>query len=513
MDRDVVATSYTFNFTQGAVVFTDLSSADTPHVRVAYSDSSYEPRFCIVYQRRVGSGIGGLTLWSSEVRYHMRDAGALAYSASSATISRPNGAHDWRPDVGGMLQTSTTDPLFLIVFQREQSGSWLTNTPDSRVRGRLILDASTAVAASFSTVTPSATDQEVPALNQSTKDLYGNTTVGCWLVVWQERNSSLATDPWRVVGRVLCSDLSQAYAPWVCSGAAAGTHHRMGPQVAGRRPSEFVVGFSRTPVSTSPNAPAIPSGTAICSERVTYSPGAVLEQHPETVLASATTPSLQVGSVSEDYDDSFWAMTWYSTASNGGAAAMRLGYNGAAVETVSLPGTATGTAEAVGLWLDETTKDWLVGWSVVGSPSGNAGYVAFLAQPIAPPPQVSGVGCSNATVGWFGSQRIGSGFQQLALQGAPPSVPAFASLSMAPLNVDLSFLQMPGCWLLVDILSPNYIGLLASVTSPFGSKIQGIALPEFLTPFTLYAQYGIFDVGANPANLVTTQRLEVPFVK
>jgi hypothetical protein len=72
---------------------------------------------------------------------------------------------------------------------------------------------------------------------------------------------------------------------------------------------------------------------------------------------------------------------------------------------------------------------------------------------------------------------------------------------------------MPGCWLLVDILSPNYIGLLASVTSPFGSKIQGIALPEFLTPFTLYAQYGIFDVGANPANLVTTQRLEVPFVK
>jgi hypothetical protein len=135
-----------------------------------------------------------------------------------------------------------------------------------------------------------------------------------------------------------------------------------------------------------------------------------------------------------------------------------------------------------------------------------------LAYAAAAPVTTSGTGCSTATIGTWGTnvQQIGHQYCGVVANGAPAGSLHFLLLSFGPMSMPIvDPVVAPGCELLVSTLASSYVGMLGLQV---GTDVYWtLALPEFLSPATLYFQDWILD----PATVLfaSTQRLTVPIVK
>lgn len=511
-DYDVVGIMTNDGFGAPAVVFTDITASwSTPNARIA---TAADPQvYCIAIER---------ILPDHRIRAHLHASGDTTLSTAVVFVSSgAAGIHDWRPDVGGQtLSTSaftSTGTRFLIVFQRDApAGGVFQNTNNSAIFG-VTLDATGTLGTEFPIALGilSTEDDEFPSVNQQARRLGSLVQRTDWMVVFQRYVGADAT--WRVLGRSVADTGALNSGLWTSTGSGP-TAHRLTPQVGGQA-GRYVVSYVETPFSAAPFKTTSTRGHALAAQRVDWTPASAPVNFPATVLEGPNAQAwLRTGAIAYDTATlSHWAMTAQSDASAGGTGdsfAVRTGFQGMQTErrTLYAQGASVEQGLAGGITFDDDGGNFVVAY---GRDAGSVGSVYGSRFTYVTPGAVlaSGVACSSGSIAWNGSQQIGAAFPAIALSSAPATVPAIAAVSLGTLDINLTSIGMTGCRLLIDSTAPNFITTFAALTSASGSAAVGIPLPEALPAVTLWWQWFHFDPGANPLDLVSTQRLRVPIVK
>ncbi|HEX5051156.1 MAG TPA: hypothetical protein VFZ65_05255 [Planctomycetota bacterium] len=511
-DYDAVGIMTNNGFGAAATVFSDITSSwSTPNARVA---TAADPQvYCIAIER---------ILPDHRIRAHLHASGDTTLSTSVLFVSSgAAGIHDWRPDIGGQtLSTSaltSTGSRFLIVFQREApAGGVFQNTNNSSIFG-VTLDANGTLGTEFPIALGilSTEDDEFPSVNQQAQRVGSLTQRTDWMVVYQRYVGTGAT--WRVLGRSVADTGALNSGLWTSTGSGP-TAHRLTPQVAGQV-GRYVVAYVETPFSAAPFQTTAQRGHSLVAERVDWTPGSSPVNHAPVVLEGPNAQAwLRTGAIAYDTATlSHWALMGQSDASAGGSGdsfVVRTGFQGMQTErrTLYAQGASVEQGLVGGITFDEDGSNFVVAY---GRDAGSVGSVYGRRFTYVTPAALlaSGVACSSGSIAWNGSQQIGAAFSSIALTGAPASLPAIAAVSLATLDLNLTSIGMTGCRLLIDSTAPNFITSFATLTSASGSASIGIQLPETLPSATLWFQWFHFDPGANPLDLVSTQRLRVAIVK
>ncbi|HEX5050274.1 MAG TPA: hypothetical protein VFZ65_00750 [Planctomycetota bacterium] len=491
------------------VVFTDITSSwSSPVTQVAAAGDPQ--RFCVVFER---------DLAEYRVRAHIHDAAVFTLSTSIIGLAGVSGSHDWRPDVGGQVLNTiaftSTGNQFLIVYQRDVIVGALPNSGASGIYARTLdVNGVIGAEAAILSVVPSV-DAESPHVNQQARRSGSAAQHTTWFVVYQRYIAALTT--WRSVG-VLVDDASGVQAGgWESSGGSPASH-RMTPRVAGQS-GRYLVACVETDYAVAPFKTIATTGYRLLTERVDWNPGAAPVNHPTNVVDGPNAQDWIAldGAAYDQNTQSHWALTMHNTRAQGGdgrATVLRTGFQGLETERQVLhaPTLANEQGIAGGVCFDPDNDLFVMSFARVTATNdtlyGNKLRYATVAAPMA-----TGVSCSTAQPSWAGSQQIGAEFPSVRLASAPANLPAILAISLGTLDINLSAIGMTGCRLLIDNGAPNYVTALATPTSASGNGSIPLALPETLPIATLYFQWFHFDIGANPLDLVSTQRLRVDIVK
>jgi len=509
-DQDLLAIMMNDNWSGGATVFTDVNTWNTPIAHVAAAASPQ--KYCLVFERQ---------LPQRRVRAHLHASGDFTLGTAVISLEPTGaGAHDWRPDVGGQLLSNSgftpTGSKFLIVFQRDVTGSTtFQNTIASSIFGRT-LDADGTLGTEFPIAIGFLTtaDHEWPSVNQQGRRIGSVGARSDWLVVFQRYIGTDAT--WRTRGKLVRDDGTVSAETWSPSNDGP-DRHRLTPRVAGHS-GRYLVSCVESPFSAVPFKTTATTGHSLRAERVDWPAGGAPTNHAERILDSQGSARLELGDAAYDGNTaSHWAVTYHSAraaAGSGRALILRLGYQGLSTESQVLYDPASSSEQGVagGVCFDSDGDDFAAAFGRITNTSGQV-YGNRLAYRTPLPAATSGVSCSSAVISWAGSQQIGSELGSVRLGSAPASVAAFAVLSQSPSDLNLSFLGMNGCRLLVDASGPGYLATLNTVTSVAGNAAIPLPLPETLPAATVFFQWFHVDLGANPLNLVSTPRLRVDLVR
>jgi hypothetical protein len=510
-DHDAFAVMTDDAFGAPVTVFTDASASwSTPLARVAVAANPQT--YCVVIERH---------LPDRRVRAHLHASGDTTLSTASSLIAGTAGQHDWRPDVGGqVLSTSaftSTGNRFMVVWQRDvPPGGVFQNTAGSAIFGRTI-DATGVLGTEFPIALGvlSLQDHEFPCVNQQARRTGSASQRSDWMVVCQRYIGSGAT--WRTMGKLVSDAGTVQSGEWLSTGSDA-TQHRLTPNVAGQT-GRYLVSYVATPFASAPFQTTATTGHAWAAERVDWTPGNAPTNHDSRMLEGPhAQPDLRLGSAAYDTTtQSHWAITAQSEGGGGTREAFvaRTGFQGLQTErrTLYAPASASEQGLAGGITFDSDADEFVVAFGRESSGSSGTVYGNRFAYVTPAALQTSGVACSSATIAWNGSQQIGAQFPGVALANAPATVPAILAVSFGTLDLNLTFLGMNGCRLLVDSGAPNFLGTVTAVTSASGNASIPLPLPEPLAGADLWFQWFHFDLGANPLNLVSTQRLRVEIVK
>jgi hypothetical protein len=506
-DHDWFAVLTTDPFGSVTTAFADLATWHTPHVRVATAGSPV--KYCAVFERH---------LPDRRLRVHLHDGDDFTQQVNVLAVGTgAAGVHDWRPDVGGQVLSSSpltpTGNRFMLVWQRETTGGAFANTASSGLFGRT-LDTAGAFGSEFPIALGvlQIEDHEHPCVNQEARRtgiLQPFRTD--WLVVWQRYIGPQAT--WRVLGKLVSDSGTLDPAFWSATSSSTAQHH-LTPHVAGSF-GRYEVAFVETAFAQAPFKTTATAGHQLAAERVDWSPGTSPVNHPQRDLSGpGTAATLRVGGIAYDPETrSHWALT-ASSDITGTAYVVRTGFRGFETERrnlwLQIPLAGAGTAG--GICFDPDANRFPVAFGVqTGTGAGLHGnHFTYVG---ATPVTASGTSCSTGTIAWNGSQQIGAEFGAVALTSAPASLPAIVGVSLATLDLNLISIGMPGCRLLIDTAAPSFLTTFATVTSANGAATVSLPLPESLPFATLWFQWFHFDLGANPLDLVSTQRLRVEIVK
>lgn len=480
------------NYSTPALVYSDLGPYNTPYARLSATGST----FAVAMQRNLTVG--------RRITIRIHNGGTFSPNGQTYGFSTPTGFDDWRPDVSG----STVGSQYLVVFQRDER----TNPTSSDVLGRYISTA--GVQSGEFTIAAGCSDVEWPAISQyenAPSLLQSNVR----MVVWQRQ--PCASVPTWVEGKLVDFNGNLSTATWSsANNSSSSTGLDVAhPQVAGRSGRYLV---STTLGQSFPQR----RGTAIELERVDWTSltGTPTTKPSITLFGPYTSQRVRVGGLAYDDDTkSHWAITTdhdHTGGGNGFGYIDRIGFNGASTRrrTIQSAGSTQVQALAGGISYSGQEQAFRFGWSVTDS-SSNSSFVWInrLTRPTAAAPSLAGLACSSATPSWVGLQQIGYEFSSLHLSGALPNVPAIAVIGFDTANTDLTTFGMPGCRLLVPASGPNYVGTFFTLTDSASESSIDLALPEFLSPATVYFQWFFLQPGANAVDFVSTQRLEVDIVK
>jgi hypothetical protein len=131
-------------------------------------------------------------------------------------------------------------------------------------------------------------------------------------------------------------------------------------------------------------------------------------------------------------------------------------------------------------------------------------------HPITPAPFKTGAACTTTDLDWYGRQWIGTEACGLQFTAAPAG--SFTTVVLATSTASLQLFGIggvhDGCWLLVPIAGPDYLGMLPPDVGTTGA--WQLSLPEGLAPFTLRAQAVTYDPASG--EFYSSNRLNVPLV-
>ncbi len=505
-DNDLVVRRLpSFQFNRNSTVFADATtswSSDDPQLSSA---RGFPVDVVVAFSRFFTNRV-------SAVRLVGLDGASTSLSTSVVFVSNPAGQQTWRPDVGGVLDT-TSGTHMLLAYQME-AGTQLMNTATSGIGGR-VLDVSGA----FLTVGPAFTiaaganfDCERPSVNQFAR---GNGLDTTWVAAYQCYNNSIPGDDWDVNARQVNGRGQVSSATWFPTNSNGATpSHRLAPKIAGRN-GRYGVVFTRSTLGGTNFKTQRNNGHTIEFERLTWATGSSsFTRFPcRSHTPYLNTPLWRLGHLGFDRDSrSHWVYSSLALSSQNGSGSayfVRAGYQGIAMRSVRVQ-AILGDCIAGGVTYENDPDTMVVSYGLARS---NTAYIARLSYP-APSDRVATTvrTCGAASIDWTGTgnarQQIGSEFWGVQVTGAPTSAVHLMLLSLEADNQLLGPGVEPGCRLLVS-LGSGYIGILplqvgSNVIFPF-------PLPEALDPVTLLFQ----DFHTNPAGdlFQNTARMHVPLAK
>ncbi|HEX5054667.1 MAG TPA: hypothetical protein VFZ65_23025 [Planctomycetota bacterium] len=441
------------------------------------------------------------------IAIHMHDTNDLVLRTSIDTPFFANGNSDWRPDVGG--RNGSIGTKVLIVFQRENVMPW-ANTNTSTVYGTVIdaaIGATMLAVAPFQLRTRPNADQERPVCNQSSAGTN-------WVVAFQENLGNVVNDDWDILTVAVGSTGVVSSSEVLTEQAGNPLIHSVGPQIAGSA-GRYLLTYTTRAFQLMNPKPSSVQGDTLYAQRIDWDHTADVGSlpHPAVVLDSLPTNDLIAeGCAYDTVSKSHWAVVSSDQAA-GNFRMRRVGYTGNEVENRLYTLTTGATAVAMATSFDSEKREFPVAVAAnlttgSGRLNGNVLQYAVVA-----PPATIGFACGSGV--WDGltatgnRQRIGSEDMTLKLTNAPQDTIALLMLSTAELDLPGSLFGAPGCTLVPDILGVGSLGIVTA-TIAGGQASLALDLPEFLTPFTLYAQWGYLVPGANDLGILASEGLSVP---
>jgi hypothetical protein len=478
---------------------------------VTASWSTFET--AIAYVRGADSVVAAFTRefanGNRSVRFHRHDRADASLSTSFVAISTPQGAHFWRPAIGGSRVTNAGNHA-LLVMQRDNTAGAFFDTTNSKVYASVLdLSGTGSAGPVFVIGDQVGMEFEHPAVNRYHTDVNGP---AYWLVACQAANFFIGSTntTWDVQVRRVGSDGSVS-APMTISDGSTSQRHEFAPRIAGGR-GRYVVAMVATTELQQPVRPGGQNGHSVRAKVVHWEANAATGSQPylAEVINSNSDARVELVGLAQDIDShSHWGLAYRSNVTQS-IYFTTLGYTGDPIETATAHnGSATAPTLAGGMAYDSINDNYLIGYAINGAgPSAGAVMLGRFELSALPPITQSGIGCSSALVGWNGSRRIGAGNGLLTMSGAPAGSLMVVMLALQTTTQPL--LGVPGiengCWLLVPNTGAGHLGVLPLQFGPAAS--WSIPLPEWLSPMTLYAQG--FHSDAAMSQFSSTQRTTLP---
>jgi hypothetical protein len=439
------------------------------------------------------------------VRAHVHGRADTGFDAS--TISVPNlvSANQWRPSVGSELSPFNVAPLtsLLVAYQREDTGAFV-NTSTSAIEAVLLQCSSVPTFVDqFTIATGANLDYERPTV---AKVSVGTTRE--WTVGYQKYVNVLLGGNWDVALRRV--DGSVVGGEFVVDGSQA--RHEMAPRLAGVDGRLLLV-YTASTTAELPGKPAGANGHRIRGSRVDWSGAGFTLPHGSRELQTENDARLELGGLDHDHDsDSHWGLSFRSNVTEN-VYFRTYGYTGAQLtsDLVESPSVAIGTTVAGGVAFQSNDDEFVIAYGVTNPPANSLTQVRRKTYPSLVGVTSSGSACTATDLAWNGPRWIGTETCSIAFTNAPAN--SFTALAVATATASVQLFGIggvqDGCWLLLPLSGPDYLGLLGPIVGSSGAF--PLPLPEGLTNMTLRFQAITFD--GNTGQFTSSSRLNVPIGK
>lgn len=477
------------------LVFADLSgsiSTGEPSLGVSRSAASV----ALAFTRR--STISDTT----RVRVHRHSRADMVFNSSILLVPNAAAENQWRPVVGHDLSASSGTTL-PIVFQKETTGAF-ANIGTSSIEGvHLDLAGAGSFGGSFVVAASAIADHERPTIAKA-----GAGPLPVWTVGYQKATNVLLLGTWDVALRRV--DDATVSGEFMIDGSL--DRHEFTPKLGGLN-GRLMLFYG---ASTTTQVAARPAGSmchSVRGVRLDWNGSTFETPHGNRLLLSYADPRIEIGGV--DYDtnsDSHWAMSFRSSATEN-VYVRTYGHTGLQLvdELVEAPSVAIGTSVRGGIAFQANDDQFLIAYGMSNPPASATARLRRLTYPSLLGPTNSGSACTTTQLDWFGTQWIGSEYCGVAMQGAPSGTFTVVLAATAPASLQLFGVGgvHDGCWLLVPIAGPDYLGMLPPVIGTNG--FWQLPLPEAIADTDLRFQAVTFDPATN--EFFSSSRLTVPVRK
>jgi hypothetical protein len=486
------------------LVFADLDTTwDSTEPEVTFVGGA--DRWITVFTREFSTG-------TKAVRWHPHAAASTVLDSTVGFLPTVAGSSDLRPDVGGYAGFAAGVHA-VVCWQRDRNlGAGGTHTSDDLSRiWFLRIDLSVAGAGTVGTATeiigtdPSgAADRERPSINRLSRGGTASDFLIAYQTYWNTAPGGV--DDWDVEGRRI--DSTGAFLPgvWVASSNFPNNDHKLGPIVDGID-DEYVIAYTLANNTIIPFKTLAIEGSRVACESYDFVVPAI--GAPKVVADTGFVKSLVVTGLSYDTLTRSHAALVHHDAVLEQLWVHKLGYLNESSESLLAYGTGSAVRGGGCAHDDDADRHVLVYGVEDGAQQPLLGQVlTYVASPA--PLTYGNAGCQQGTIYWSGYHRLGHQHGALGLVGSAATVPAVAVISLASAFGPLGPFGFGACNLLVDPLSPNYIGMASVSTDASGNATLAIPVPETLPPFTAYFQWFVFT----SPSLATTKAsvgLEVVF--
>jgi hypothetical protein len=394
------------------------------------------------------------------------------------------------PDLGGTT-AGNTSPRAILAYQFDDTNN-LGNTDHSDIWVTQI-DANTEQFLNGGYAAGSAVgsmwDRESPSVNQVAGSSDG------WIVAYQERRSD-TPGPWSVQAMRSNANALRIGGAAIVSSTS---FQAVTPQVAGRA-GNYLIAYHQTPYGLGTNQ--------IRTVPVTWNPGAGTPASigaTQPVSGAAITMSVQ--SLAYDFRTaSHWALAYTTSAYSGlqlrtTPRIVRLGGSGGVTEAQVLFSSSTQSGYYPGVTFNANNGQFSVVFAT--DETNDPLYGRVFEYPTTAALSLYGTGCGvnriTASPPFAGNEN----FSVTASLLPSPST-GILVMSLAPANISLTPVGMPGCFLAVDLATQ----LLVAAGTGSSAITWTLPLPDApVVTGDLYFQALYVAPGANAANLLATRGL------
>lgn len=497
-DADLRIVRTTGASTQAVIVYSDLSDSwDSLEPSIGMSMSA--DRALTAFTRHFNAND------ERRVRMHMHDFGDLTANTSVVLLDPADDRNRWRPQVGSHLRSNGLQSL-LVVFQTENTGAF-ANSVTSSIRGALYsLNGNGSLVDEFFIGGASLSDFERPTV-ADVDTAFGRR----WTVAYQRYLNFTfgGTDNWDVEV-VHVDDSSNVADATRIDGTMPNTHH-MAPHIAGVA-DRLMLFYTESTLSESSSKPMDENGHRVRGARIDHDGNAFVQPYPSRVLNSTLTPRNVIAGVAFDANtESHWGMLLRSNVTD--AINLRIyGYRGLEVHGQSVDSAPPfGSSVAGGMVYRTALDEFLMAYGINAPLSSSEVRVARWAWPTLSNLPSGPAACSAATIDWYGEQRAGTEFCGVEVDNAPANSFTSVVVGMSQPQVQLFGIDgvHDGCWLLVPLNGPDFLGLLGP---KLGTSNQfQLSIPEGLPVIGLEMQAVVFDASAGEFFSTRRRSVEVGF--
>ncbi len=492
-DHDAYARVTDASFGGSTVVFTDITANwSTRHVSAAFVG---RPQKWIVALERAFAAPS-----ESRIRWHMAPSGTRALSTFVSSLALPAGTTHRYPDVGGTRVGTLLHDNALIVFQSDVTATQ-QNTTNSEVLG-VIIDGAAAANGTASTPVVLASnpsggvyDREWPSVTQSS-----GAGSDHWIVAYQERVTSQATNTWDIVVRRVTFTGSVLVGPsgsWVDSISPGVESER--PQIAGNNGRYLVTYVERD------SGPSIGTGTGprLMARRFDWPTGTPSRVNgPLRVVVDSPTDLIRNrGLAYDEAGRSHWAAVFQKLSSED-LLAVRIGFDAGVAESVVVHGGRdAATTGAVTMGASSGAFTIACATEAADVPLIARSFVFANAAT-----NVYGVACGSGLMGADGVPHAGNEFFEVTIRSGAASAPGTLMLSLAQSALPLDVIGMNGCTMLID---PNLFFFSVGVAlNGAGAFDLQLSLPSPIQA-DLFAQWAYLAPALNSLGIAATSGLRI----